>query len=162
VGEYVLLNLQPYAQSTVVNRPFPKLALKYFDPYKVLEKLGTVAYKLQLPPHSVVHPVFHVSQLKAFTPDHSPVFSSLPDIPALDSAEFSPEVILDRRLVKKGNVAITQVLVQWTGLSASSATWDDYSVLREKFPSAAAWGQTGASAGGIVTAGHSSCDMLKG
>jgi hypothetical protein len=114
VGEYVLLKLQPYAQSTVVNKPFPKLALKYFGSYRIVEKLGTMAYKLSLPPHSVVNPVFHVSQLKAFTPNNSPVFSCLPDISALDSAEFSSEVILDRRLVKKGNVVITQVLVQWT------------------------------------------------
>jgi hypothetical protein len=111
VGEYVLLKLQPYAQSNVVNKPFPKLALKYFGPYRVVEKLGTMAYKLQLPPQSAVHAVFHVYQLKAFTPDHSPVFSCLPDILALDFTELSPKVILDRRLVKKGNVAITQVLV---------------------------------------------------
>lgn len=39
VGDLVLLKLQPYAQSSVVNRPFPKLAFKYFGPYRVLDRV---------------------------------------------------------------------------------------------------------------------------
>jgi hypothetical protein len=49
VGELVLLKLQPYALSTVVNRPCQKLAMKYFGPYKVLEQIGTSTYKPELP-----------------------------------------------------------------------------------------------------------------
>jgi hypothetical protein len=116
VGEHVLLKLQPYAQSSVVNHPFPKLSFKYFGPYHILEKLGSIAYKLQLSDSSSVHPVFHVFQLKSFTPYYSPVHSSLPHIPALDVSDVSLEKILYRRFVKKGNIVITQVLVQWSWL----------------------------------------------
>jgi hypothetical protein len=74
VGESVLLKLQMYVQSLIVIRPCPKLALKYFGPYKIIKRIGTVTYKLELPSTSQVHPVSHVSQLKPFTPDHTPVF----------------------------------------------------------------------------------------
>jgi hypothetical protein len=46
VGHQVLLKLQPYTQSSVASRPFPKLAHKFFQPYKILERIGRVAYRL--------------------------------------------------------------------------------------------------------------------
>jgi hypothetical protein len=124
VGDKVLLKLHPYAQHSVACRPFPKLAVKYFGPFDIIKKLGAMAYKLQLPAGSLIHPIFHVSQLKEFTPDHTPVYSQLPDIPFLDITDVQPEKILDRRLVQKGSEAVTQIVVQWTGLPDTLATWE--------------------------------------
>jgi hypothetical protein len=61
IGEKVISKLQPYIQQFVVSRPYPKLAFKFFGLYTIIERIGKVAYKLQLPDSIMVHPVFHVS-----------------------------------------------------------------------------------------------------
>lgn len=76
-----------------------------------------------------------------------PVFSELPKITNIDAASATPEQVLDRRLVKKGNTAIPQVLVKWSRLPDASATWEDYYVLRARFPDAAA----AASVGSVIS-----------
>jgi hypothetical protein len=63
--------------------------------------------------------------------------------------------------VKKGNVAITQILVQWSSLPESSSTWEDYNVLKTRFPAVVAWGQAGASVGGTVTTLTGGADQKK-
>ena len=51
-----------------------KLASKYNGPFKILERINVVAYRLVLPPDmSPVHPVFHVSMLRKYISDHSHV-----------------------------------------------------------------------------------------
>jgi hypothetical protein len=147
VGDQVLLKLQPYAQTTIVNRPYPKLAYKYFGPYKVLERIGQLAYRLELPASSQIHDVFHVSQIKEFRADYTPVFAEFPKPPALDVMDTEPEKILDRRLVKKGNAALPQVLIKWTNLPEDAATWENWETLKVKFPNILTWGQA-SSAGG--------------
>ena len=152
VGEQVLLKLQPYAQHSVVNRPFPKLAFKFFGPYTITERLGSAAYRLDLPEDSKVHNVFHVSQLKAFTPDHTPVFSDVLKLVDLLASSTEPECILDRRLVKKGNTAIPLVLIKWSHFLAEAATWEDLYVVQQRFPASSAWGQVTPEGGGDVMA----------
>jgi hypothetical protein len=153
-GELVLLKLHLYAQSSVVNCPCPKLALKYFGLYKILETVGTAAYKLDLLAHSQIHPIFRVSQLKPFTANYAPVFSDLPKPPQLDLAELEYEAILQRRLSKKGNAAVTQLLVKWTTLPEAMAIWEDYYVLKSRYPAAAVYGQPASQGGSIVAPGN--------
>ena len=60
VGDMVFLCLQPYKQSSLKIKGHQKLAPKFYGPYKVIQKIGSVAYKLELPPSSPIHPIFHV------------------------------------------------------------------------------------------------------
>lgn len=61
VGDFVYLKLQPYVQTSVATRANHKLAYKFFGPFPVIAQVGKVAYELQLPAHSSIHYVFHVS-----------------------------------------------------------------------------------------------------
>jgi hypothetical protein len=90
-GDFVYLKLQPYVQASLAPRAHQKLSFHYFGPYKVLERIGTTAYKLELPPLSSVHPVFHVSLLKPAPSTKYMVSSSLPDV---DDNLQVPEVVL--------------------------------------------------------------------
>ncbi|GAU18789.1 hypothetical protein TSUD_80780 [Trifolium subterraneum] len=78
-GDLVLLRLQPYRQQSVTHRVSQKLAKRYFGPFPVIRRIGSVAYELALPPSSRIHPVVHVSQLRAYHGgDPSSHFTSIP------------------------------------------------------------------------------------
>jgi hypothetical protein len=63
VGDYVYLKVTPMTKKRFGVRR--KLAARFVGPYKILERRGPVAYKLELPEAmSDIFPVFHVSQLK--------------------------------------------------------------------------------------------------
>ena len=61
VGDWVFLWLQLYKQMSLKQaKKDNKLSPKYYGPYKVFQNIGTMAYKLELPAASRVHPIFHV------------------------------------------------------------------------------------------------------
>lgn len=107
VGNRVFVKLQPYRQLSLKNHAYHKLNPKYFGPFVVLKRVGSVAYKLQLPPQARIHNTFHVSQLKKHIRD-KPV---VPDLPvALSSHGYvvlEPESILETRTLHKGVSAST-------------------------------------------------------
>lgn len=108
--------------------------MKFFGPFRVTERIGDAAYLLDLQAASLIHPVFHVSQLKLITANYSLVFADLPEPPDLCAVTLQPEAILERRMIKKGNSTIPQLKVQWHGIAADHATWEDYYVLWTRFP----------------------------
>ena len=94
----------------MVNYKFLKLATKYFSPYKILNKVGKVAYKLQLPIDAKVHPMFHVSWLKKHV-GHEPIQHHLPMINNARVIAKEPLVVLDGRMIKRHGQACTEVLI---------------------------------------------------
>ena len=69
VGDHVFLKVMP-KRGVVRFGKRGKLSPRFIGPFKILERVGTVAYRLDLPPSmSDVHEVFHVSMLRKYTPD---------------------------------------------------------------------------------------------
>ncbi|GMI64849.1 hypothetical protein HRI_000154200 [Hibiscus trionum] len=132
VRDLVYLKLQPYRQQSVQSRHNQKLAPKWFGPFLVEAKVGKVAYKLKLPVGSRVHSSFHVSQLKKHI-GSALVQSTLPVV-GMDGTIVKDSLkILDRRMVKKGNRAVTEVLVEWTNFFPEDATWELFYKLQLNF-----------------------------
>ncbi|KAL4555815.1 hypothetical protein LXL04_038443 [Taraxacum kok-saghyz] len=132
IGEFVYLRLRNYRQHSVEARANQKLAKRFFGPFKILERIGPVAYRLQLPASSKVHPVFHVSLLKQ---SHLQVESDeFPDewVSDLNPSTALPSKILQRR--QSGDNK-TQVLIQWTNQDIDTATWEDEQDMQIRFPS---------------------------
>jgi hypothetical protein len=113
----------------------------------VIQKVGVVAYHLELPSDSVVHPVFHVLQLQKAIGVNVQVTPELPD--QLSHLQI-PEKILQHRLITQGVRPVLQVLVKWSTSPASLATWEDLEALCWRFPGAPAWGQAACFGGGNV------------
>ena len=63
-GDLVYLRLQPYKKSSIKKNKTKKLKPCFYGPYKVIKRIGEVAYELELPSYSQIHNVFHVSRLK--------------------------------------------------------------------------------------------------
>ncbi|CAD6246203.1 unnamed protein product [Miscanthus lutarioriparius] len=138
VGDCVYLELQPYVQSFVALRSSNKLCFRYFGPYLIIAKIGATAYTLKLPDESIIHPTFHVSQLKKAVPPNHSVCSELH---VLSYSLQVPLEILDRRLHLHHDKTQPQVLVRWSRTPLELSTWEDEDALRQQFPRAPAWGQ---------------------
>ncbi|GJZ68923.1 retrotransposable element Tf2 [Tanacetum coccineum] len=100
IDDLVLLKLQPYRQSTLRQHKHHKLAPKYYGPFKIIARIGEVAYKLDLPITFQIHLVFHVSQLKQFKGSVSQVSVTLPQCDSMGVIALEPVVVLDRRMAK--------------------------------------------------------------
>ena len=108
-----------------------------------------MAYKLQLPASSHIHPMVHVSQLKKAFGATVPVSDDLPPNNSILQAEHVPELVLDRKMVRVAGDIRPRIQVQGSHLPPSLPTWEDPLALQQRFPSTPPWGQVGTQAGGM-------------
>ncbi|WVZ52909.1 hypothetical protein U9M48_003909 [Paspalum notatum var. saurae] len=109
-----------------------KLAPRYVGPFKITERCGSVAYRLELPPHlAAVHDVFHVSQLKKClrVPEKEIDTSQIQIEPDLTYEEH-PIKILDQKQRATRRRAINFYKVQWSNHSEEEATWEQEEFLQ--------------------------------
>jgi hypothetical protein len=101
-----------------------KLAPRYIGPFLILEKCGTVAYKLDLPPSLIgVHDIFHMSQLKKCL--KAPMDVVLPEVAPLEADLSYPEhptKILDQKNHVRRHKTIKFFKIQWSNHSEEDAT----------------------------------------
>lgn len=128
------MRLQPYRQTTLALHRNMKLAPKFYGPFQIIQKIGTVAYKLQLPDDAKIHPVFHVSLLKRKLGQNVTAQSTLPPVSPDGNLQMEPVAVLNRRMIKRQNKAVVQWLIQWSRSFPEDATWEDYDTITKKFP----------------------------
>ena len=96
----------------------------------MLERIGDIVYRLQLPDEARIHDVFHVGVLKPFrgTPP-----SSTPPLPPLrHGRQLQPPERVLRSELRRG---VWHFLVEWAGMPVSEATWEPVPAFREAHPS---------------------------
>jgi hypothetical protein len=122
LGDLVYLKLQPYVQKSLTDQGKRKLAFRYYGPSQVLQKVGKVAYKLELPATSQIHHVIHMSQLKKAVGVATPVCSELP---LVELGSPKPDMILGTQGRPFAEAREGQVFVRWQGLPDAMATWEN-------------------------------------
>lgn len=101
-----------------------KLTQQYVSPFRIVEKVGRLAYRLDIPPNWRIHPVFSVTQLEpAPPPAKDPFGRPFPSNPPPVFVEgntdkmksFEIERLLNKRQIKKAKGRSIEYLVRWKG-----------------------------------------------
>ncbi|XP_027158304.1 uncharacterized protein LOC113759925 [Coffea eugenioides] len=134
IGDQVFLKITPLKASLMAGKE-KKLQSRFVGPYKILQRVGNVAYKLELPPSlSRIHNIFHVSILKKYHPDPSHVLQ--PENIEIDEAltyEERPVKLLDRKVKELRNKRIPLVKVLWKNHGVEEVTWEVEEEIQKKY-----------------------------
>ena len=113
-----------------------KLSLRFIGPLEILERIGTVVYRLALPPNMPgVHEVFHVSMLRKYTPDPAHVVDSGQiEVDTDGTFEEGPVCIVDSRDQVLRPKTVGLVLVLWRHYGVEESTWEREDTMRATYP----------------------------
>jgi hypothetical protein len=130
IDDLVMLN----ARNIRTKRPSKKLSPKLYGPFKVLEKRGERAFKLEISPRWKIHPVFHVSLLEPYRRSERENREQPPRDPEEIDGDLEWEV---ERIVKSEIISYTRrvrgrnrqmrelrYFVKWAGCSEDENTWE--------------------------------------
>ncbi|GJY71227.1 putative reverse transcriptase domain-containing protein [Tanacetum coccineum] len=134
VGDRVTLKVSPW-KGVVHFGKRGKLNPRYIRPFKVLAKVGTVAYRLELTQQlSMVHSTFHVSNLKKCLSDE-PLAVPLDEIHIDDKPRFieEPVEIMDREVKRLKQIRIPNIKVRWNCRRGPEFTWERKDQFRKKY-----------------------------
>ncbi|XP_073273329.1 uncharacterized protein [Primulina huaijiensis] len=139
VGEKAYVKVSPM-RGVVRFSKAGKLNPRYVGPVEILEKMGTLACRLALPPNmSRIHNVFHVSQLRRYIPDPSHVLEVEPLIIEGNLGEELkyeevPIRIVDTKEQVLGRRIVPYVKIQWSNNTEREATWEVEEKMRKDCP----------------------------
>ncbi|KAJ9565813.1 hypothetical protein OSB04_001779 [Centaurea solstitialis] len=135
VGDDVLLKVSPW-KGVIRFRKRGKLGPRFIGPFKVIARVGKVAYRLELPPElSQIHNTFHVSQLRKCLADEA-AHIPIDDIQVDERLNYveRPIAVLERKTKTLRNKEIGLVKVQWEHRKGSEWTWEPEAEMRASYP----------------------------
>ncbi|KAD2805228.1 hypothetical protein E3N88_38605 [Mikania micrantha] len=135
VGDLVLLKVSPW-KGVIRFRKRGKLSPCFIGPFKILARVGEVAYRLELPEElKGIHNTFHVSYLRKCLADES-AYVPLEDVEVIDKLDYieKPVAILDRKVKQLRNKSLNIVKVQWKNRKGSNATWESEDEMKKFYP----------------------------
>ncbi|WMV41725.1 hypothetical protein MTR67_035110 [Solanum verrucosum] len=135
VDDWVFLKVSPMKGVMRFGKKW-KLSPRYVGPYKILKRIGKVAYELELSVElAAMHPVFHISLLKKYMGDPASIVP-LESVVVKDSLSYEdvPIEILNRQVRRLRNKEVALVKVLWRSQSVEGATWEAEAAMKSKYP----------------------------
>nr|GEU58767.1 putative reverse transcriptase domain-containing protein [Tanacetum cinerariifolium] len=135
VGDKVMLKVSAW-KGVIRFGKRGKLNPRYIGPFKIIAKVGTIAYCLELPEQlSRVHSTFHVSILKKCLADE-PLAIPLDEIQVNDKLHFieEPVEIIDREVKRLKQSHILIVKVRWNSKRGHEFIWEREDQMQKKYP----------------------------